>query len=208
MIDNNFLCRFGVVGEVWKRYISTVSVNTMTVGAPDAVELSIPPSFVEHETEQLRLGRFSKTKGNRLGDCCEGKNCVAYLLRGNNIALHPYLTPSQQLEFDAHGTIIEGPCLLDIRKTVTAIAMLYRNDCVGVSPHNVMPVRVPFYNRVNEPGGYNASEMIMPSDVRLPFAPTNQNSVVLLSIPLPGHVYAGSDGGLQPRKTPVCANED
>ena len=122
--------RFGVVGEVWKRYINTVSVNTMAVGPPDDIVQSIPPSFYEHDCEQLRIGRVGA--GVQLGECCEGKNCVGYLFRGNNTPLHPYLTVSQQREFETHGTLIEGPCLLDIRKKVTGIAMLYRNDCIGV----------------------------------------------------------------------------
>lgn len=160
-------CRFTILGDAWRQCIKTVTVQTMSLDPdPVSVELSIPMSPAEHENEQLRIGRKSHSTGVLLSTCCEGQNCEAFVLRGNNRALHPYLTPSQEELFHAKGTQFEGPCLLCIRKTITSVSMMCHKDWLGVSAHNKLPMQVPFYNLVDAPGGYISHDMIMPNQVR------------------------------------------
>lgn len=178
----------GVVGDAWRRLIDNVTISTLTVDRPEKkVELSVPPSFVEHEQEQLRIGRKSKSTGEALQSCSFGDQCAAFCLTGNNKPLHPYLTASQQEEWDRDGTQTSGPCLLCIRRTVTSVAMLYKRDSIAVSrenpgdvvsgrnsrvfpcpqvnPHSKLPCLVPFYNTIDEAGGYRREYCIMPSDI-------------------------------------------
>lgn len=56
-----------------------------------------------------------------------------------------------------------GPCLLDIRRVVTSVATLYKSNSIGVDAHDKIPFQVPFYNTVNESGGYREECCIMPS---------------------------------------------
>lgn len=159
--------RFTALGDAWKQCIETVTVHTMTTATTAAaarkINMLIPVSPAEHDQEQLRIGRRSTKTGHVLGTCSEGQNCEALVFKGNTRPLHPYLTPSQERLFHTKGVGMEGPCLLCIRKTVTSVSMMYQKDWLGVAPHNQLPMQVPFYNTVNEPGGYNAEDMIMPN---------------------------------------------
>lgn len=98
--------RVGIAGDAWRRLIEQVTLSTAAGDKQsDAkIPLSIPPSYVEHEIEQLKIGRVSKATGKRLCVCSYGDKCVAKELTDNNQPLHPYLTPSQQLDWTATGT--------------------------------------------------------------------------------------------------------
>jgi hypothetical protein len=156
-----------VLSEAWNQCIKTVTVHTMTAvdDVASSIPLSIPLSTVEHENEQLRIGRRSTATGKHLGECCEEQNCEALGFVGNNKPLHPYLTPSQELDFQRNGTLVEGMCLLDIRKTITNVVSLHRDYTFGVDVHNKLPMRVPFYNSVNAPGGYRVEHTIGPNTI-------------------------------------------
>lgn len=156
----------GIVGDAWRRILEQITLNTITSSDDDkSVPQSIPPSFVEHEIEQLRRGRRSKASGKLMCDCSFGSQCAAFSLSGNNKPLHPYLTVSQQLDWDTTGTEVPGPCLLDIRRTITSVAMLHKHDSIGVDLHSKMPCMVPFYNTVDEAGGYCRQYCLVPSSV-------------------------------------------
>jgi hypothetical protein len=128
----------GTLGDAWQKLIEQVTLDSMSTVDEEAVRItrSIPPSFVEHEIIQLRRGRRSKATGALMCDCSYGTQCAALSLTGNNKPLHPYLTVSQQLDWDTTGKEYAGPCLLDIRRTVTSVAILYKHDSIGVDLRN------------------------------------------------------------------------
>lgn len=155
------------LADGWRKCIETVTVATMATvaGIDTTVPLSIPLSTAEHENIQLEIGRRSRATGALLGECCQGKNCEALAFTGNTRPLHPYLTKSQEHEFQTKGTLFEGRCLLDIRKTITNVVHLHHRECLGVEAHNQLPMSVPFYNSVNAPGGYRIEHTIGPNPI-------------------------------------------
>lgn len=157
----------GVVGDAWRQILGEITLNSITDvdDKKTVMPVSVPPSFVEHEIIQLQRGRKSKGVGNLLDDCAYGTQCAALTLTSNNKPLHPYLTVSQQLDFDTTGTKYPGPCLLCIRRTITSVAMLYKHDSIGVDSSCKMPMMVPFYNTIDEAGGYNRRFCLTPSNI-------------------------------------------
>lgn len=122
---------------------------------------SCPLHSAEHDSQQLRYCRRSKS-GVNLSLCSNGQElCAACSLRHSQGPLHRCLSPDEERVFIETGREPEGKglCLLCIRETIEALA-LARQHSAAASAHTQNRshlICAPFHNAVGVPGGYRAS---------------------------------------------------
>jgi hypothetical protein len=156
--------RIEIASNVWEDIFKKVSAEDLQATPAKTVSrMSVPKSPCENDDIQLHVGRVSQKTGVVLGPCNRRDECVALSFRGCTKSLHPFLTPSQQIDFDNNGTPYEGECLLCIRKSATTISAMYAASCIGVDREK-LPSHIPFYNLCNSPGGYKNETMLMPNE--------------------------------------------
>lgn len=149
-LDPNY--KQAVHGDTWSRILGSrcnPRLSKMLADTCSAISDmgEIPISTVEHENSQLAIGR-TYPDGTRMPDCSYGANCSAFDLTLCKSALHPYLTPAQEVS----SAVVHGPCLLCIRRLVTALVSASGSKAI-VATDIAIPVR--FINTVNQPGGYH-----------------------------------------------------
>lgn len=161
--------KFSQRGNAWDRLLTSITQQSITEEQQQEqqrkLSLSIPMSPVEHDNEQLRIGRVSAKTKEPLPLCTYGKYCSALNIQGNTTPLHVYVTPAQAMDVDTKGTLFTGPCLLCIRKNITMVAIAYNSKCMRAGAHNRITVQTPFYNLCEASGGYNRDDMIFPNEL-------------------------------------------
>lgn len=122
----------------------------------------IPISTVGHENKQLVFSR------PHIPVCMYDKECCALSLVNAPAPLCKYLSPDEQLEYEAsQGQILPesaktpGACLLCIRRDVEMLAMYFKTLPGNTLPSANKPQYFvpPFQNLVNTPSGYKQTYM-------------------------------------------------
>jgi hypothetical protein len=124
---------------------------------------SIPVSHAPHDNRQLQFTRRSAAvPAVSLPDCDNGPECVALELVGVAAPLKPYLSMSEQAAFDKTGYTVNGMCLLCTRAEIGTAARMVHAKMIQPPAGTKLAPPMPFYNTVDEPGGYKSTAVITP----------------------------------------------
>lgn len=98
--------RVDLTQEAWKSIFETTCVQSQS-----GFTNQIPVCTVEHDNDQLKFNRVSKTTGKELDLCCYGQDCDALKVRGALGPLQRFLLPSEQVVFDETGEVSNSICI-------------------------------------------------------------------------------------------------
>ena len=158
---------FRSIGELW--YESLNHVKDLPARKIDHTpfEESISLSTVEHDNTQLQWGRKSRNYPDVCLPMCqfgEEGDCDALRLEFNQGPLHPYMSIAEEQEFQEHGKIKQGPCLMCWRAMAHSMQIANRNRVFRCDKEDALKCALPARVLVDKPGGYHRSAVVTPLD--------------------------------------------
>ena len=158
---------FRSIGELWYESLNHVTDLPASKIDHTPFEESISLSTVEHDNTQLQWGRKSRNYPDVCLPMCqfgEEGDCDALRLEFNQGPLHPYMSIAEEQEFQEHGKIKQGPCLMCWRAMAHSMQIANRNRVFRCDKEDALKCALPARVLVDKPGGYHRSAVVTPLD--------------------------------------------